>query len=236
MCEDWYHGRHLIDEGQKLPKDENYSEMICKSCFEKHISILSPYLGHTVTIIKKVEENANETNPNESLNVSTASDLNVSTVSDLSMNVSTLSDVSIPDDSKCLRVVPASQPEARSLFLMSNWRKKLCKCEECLKLYENENLTFLIDEEDTVHFYESQAKDEGSNFEKGMEALSKVDRVKQVEAIQGYNAMKSNLMEYLKKFAENGKVVRQEDIQEFFQNMQATARKRQRVEIPKFCK
>ena len=67
-----------------------------------------------------------------------------------------------------------------------------------------------------------------------MEALSSMDRVKQVEAIQGYNSMKSNLMEYLKKFAENGKVVRQEDIQEFFQQMQAN--KRPRVEIPKFCK
>ena len=74
----------------------------------------------------------------------------------------------------------------------------------------------------------------GTQYEKGMEALSSMDRVKQMEAIQGYNSMKSNLMEYLKKFAENGKVVRQEDIQEFFQQMQAS--KRQRVEIPKFCK
>ena len=74
----------------------------------------------------------------------------------------------------------------------------------------------------------------GTQYEKGMEALSSMDRVKQMEAIQGYNSMKSNLMEYLKKFAENGKVVRQEDIQEFFQQMQAA--KRPRVEIPKFCK
>lgn len=74
----------------------------------------------------------------------------------------------------------------------------------------------------------------GTQYEKGMEALSSMDRVKQMEAIQGYNSMKSNLMEYLKKFAQNGKVVRQEDIQEFFQQMQAA--KRPRVEIPKFCK
>ena len=40
-----------------------------------------------------------------------------------------------------------------------------------------------------------------------MKALSEMDRVKQVEAIQGYNTMKSNLMDYLKKFAENGKVI-----------------------------
>jgi len=118
---------------------------------------------------------------------------------------------------------------------MGNWRQEVCKCDDCLKLLEAENLSFLIDEEDTVHFYESQAKaEEGTQYEKGMEALSSMDRVKQMEAIQGYNSMKSNLMEYLKKFAQNGKVVRQEDIQEFFQQMQAA--KRPRVEIPKFCK
>ena len=46
-----------------------------------------------------------------------------------------------------------------------------------------------------------------SQYEEGMKALSEMDRVKQVEAIQGYNTMKSNLMDYLKKFAENGKVI-----------------------------
>ena len=67
-----------------------------------------------------------------------------------------------------------------------------------------------------------------------MKALSEMDRVKQVEAIDGYNSMKSNLMEYLKKFAENGKVVREEDIQEFFKQM--SANKRQKTEMPKFCR
>lgn len=67
-----------------------------------------------------------------------------------------------------------------------------------------------------------------------MKALSEMDRVKQVEAIQSYNSMKSNLMDYLKKFAENGKVVRQEDIQEFFSGLKSS--KRPRVEIPKFCR
>ena len=31
---------------------------------------------------------------------------------------------------------------------------------------------------------------EGTQYEKGMEALSSMERVQQVEAIQGYNAMK----------------------------------------------
>ena len=54
--------------------------------------------------------------------------------------------------------------------------------------------------------------------------------------ISGYNDMKSALSEYLKHFAENGKVVREEDIREFFTQMQA--RKRQRTDnIPgHFCR
>jgi E3 ubiquitin-protein ligase UBR7 len=38
-----------------------------------------------------------------------------------------------------------------------------------------------------------------------------------VEAISMYNSMKENLMEYLAKFAQNGKVVREEDIKQFFE-------------------
>ena len=50
-----------------------------------------------------------------------------------------------------------------------------------------------------------------------MEALSQLDRVKQVEAIHSYNNMKENLMEYLTKFADNKKVVREDDIKTFFE-------------------
>ena len=50
-----------------------------------------------------------------------------------------------------------------------------------------------------------------------MEALGQMDRVKQVEAIHSYNNMKENLMEYLAKFANNKKVVKEDDIREFFE-------------------
>ena len=44
---------------------------------------------------------------------------------------------------------------------------------------------------------------------------------------QGYNDMKTELSDYLKKFVDNGKVVREEDIREFFETMEA--RKKQRT-------
>ena len=78
--------------------------------------------------------------------------------------------------------------------------------------------------------YEAQAKEvKGNSVEQGMEALGQMDRVKQVEAITGYNNMKQNLMEYLSKFADNKKVVREEDIKDFFEGMK---NKRRRYDGP----
>lgn len=45
--------------------------------------------------------------------------------------------------------------------------------------------------------------------------------------------MKEQLKDYLQKFAESRKVVREEDIREFFQQI---SRKRPRVEIQSFCR
>ena len=122
-----------------------------------------------------------------------------------------------------------------SLFMMEGWRDELCNCSTCSKMYQELSLDFLIDPEDTVHYYENKSADiKTSQYEDGMKALSDMDRTKQIEAIHGYNTMKSNLMEYLKKFAENKKVVREEDIQEFFQQMSAS--KKMRMNIPDNCK
>ena len=43
----------------------------------------------------------------------------------------------------------------------------------------------------------------------------------------GFNDLKSELTDYLKEFADQGKVVKREDIDRFFEDMQA--RKRQRI-------
>lgn len=73
-----------------------------------------------------------------------------------------------------------------------------------------------------------------SNYDQGMKALSEMDRVKQVEAIQSYNTMKSQLMNHLQSFASNKKVVKPEDIKQFFEMMNSS--KKPKVEIPKFCR
>ena len=58
----------------------------------------------------------------------------------------------------------------------------------------------------------------------------------QVEAIHSYNAMKDNLMEYLAKFANSKKVVREEDIKEFFEGMKKNKKMKAGGPPPSSCK
>ena len=54
-------------------------------------------------------------------------------------------------------------------------------------LYKTENVEFLIDEQDTVEYYEAKGKEikPPSHNDQLMMALSSLDRVQQVEAIHG---------------------------------------------------
>ncbi|XP_005986670.1 putative E3 ubiquitin-protein ligase UBR7 [Latimeria chalumnae] len=110
------------------------------------------------------------------------------------------------------------------------WRSKLCTCQKCKHLYSTLEVTFLLEESDTVLAYENKGKssqeEEGERRDPLMTALSHMDRVQQVELIYEYNDLKTELKDYLKRFADEGKVVTREDIQQFFEELQAKKRRR----------
>lgn len=91
-------------------------------------------------------------------------------------------------------------------------------------------MLYLTDESDTMVAYEKRGREKTSSvssYESGMQALQNMARIPQVEVMHGYNDMKNELTEYLKGFVEQGKVVKEEDIRNFFDSLQS--RKRQRV-------
>lgn len=226
LCEDWYHGRHLgVDS---IPEDSSYSEMICRGCVSKY-TFLQHYSGWAVQQVKKDNlsdedidcHSLSDNKPNE----------NVQTVN----KTESAKDVAEPSSSVCLlHSLPLGGPS--TLFMLKGWREELCSCPSCTKLYTDTNTTHLTQDSDTVHFYEAQAKQTRGQFEQGMEALGQLDRVRQVEAIHTYNNMKENLMDYLAKFANNKKVVREEDIKEFFEEMKANKKPRVGGGPPPSCK
>ncbi|KAJ8044539.1 Protein mlo2 [Holothuria leucospilota] len=125
-----------------------------------------------------------------------------------------------------------------AVFWKRGWRSKLCTCQSCKNRYEELDVSFLICEEDTVLAYEERGKVNQSGlsqYEKGIQALSNLDRTQQVEVLQGYNDMKTELRDFLQSFAQNGKVVKREDIDQFFGEMQV--RKRQKTApMQYFCR
>ncbi|XP_018414011.1 PREDICTED: putative E3 ubiquitin-protein ligase UBR7 [Nanorana parkeri] len=109
----------------------------------------------------------------------------------------------------------------------SSWRSQLCRCAGCMKIYTDLDVLFLLEECDTVQAYENKGKSEEQEARDPlMTALSGMNRVQQVELICEYNDLKTELTDYLKRFAEEGKVVKREDIQKFFEDLRSKKRRR----------
>ncbi|KAJ3657279.1 hypothetical protein Zmor_009316 [Zophobas morio] len=138
-------------------------------------------------------------------------------------------------EGECKKPVSKSETVGAKFWQDLAWRGELCRCDECLEMYKTQNVMFLIDAEDPVHLYEEKGKAKAKEVVEthNRNFMNSLDRVQLVEAIAGYNDLKENLAEYLKKFVENKKVVKEEDIREFFDGMMA--RKKQKVSVPPFC-
>lgn len=126
------------------------------------------------------------------------------------------------------------EPSKGPLFWSDcEWRSYLCRCQNCLDMYKAKECEYLLDDKDTVQYYEAQgkaiAKNNGSPMERGMTALNGMNRAAVVEALHGYDELKADLSDYLRKFADTKKVVREEDIHEFFQQLKS--KKRARLEF-----
>ncbi|XP_037271851.1 putative E3 ubiquitin-protein ligase UBR7 [Rhipicephalus microplus] len=137
---------------------------------------------------------------------------------------------SVGDDSK--------KPHDACAYWPRGWRSRLCHCIQCLAMYNEQKCLFLLDEEDTVQSYEEKGKAARAQVPEGdplMSALGSLGRVQQIEAIHGYNNLKTQLVDFLKKFADNRKVVREEDVREFFSGMEARKRRKTSA-VPYFCR
>ncbi|XP_043287185.1 putative E3 ubiquitin-protein ligase UBR7 [Venturia canescens] len=211
ICEDWYHSKHLeCPEG--TPQDNSFDEVVCAGCMRKHEFLWRYAPKYSVTKNSSKEEKSS-TKDEENLDVTTVS----------------TKDCSLPESKN-------EQTNSGSCFWLEGWRSSLCRCSNCIKMYEDAKVSFLLDPLDSVQAYEEAGKSNPreTQYEKGMRALASLDHVQQIDAIQEYNNMKENLKQYLQKFVENKKVVREEDIKEFFSGMES--RKRSKVVVPTFCR
>uniref|UniRef100_A0A8C5MJG4 Putative E3 ubiquitin-protein ligase UBR7 n=1 Tax=Leptobrachium leishanense TaxID=445787 RepID=A0A8C5MJG4_9ANUR len=248
VCEDWYHGRHL---GESPPEHMEFHEMICQACMDR-CSFLWAYTAHLavpgVTRITpadtelddvKVEDEPAEDVKAEEQKVESTNHLNSKEegAEQTSPSTSAASEQKCDKDAKTGSTCKLQEYKAQQGLTMttatywtSNWRRKLCTCKDCMIMYTQLEVLFLVDECDTVQAYENKGKTAEAQERRDplMTALSSMNRVQQVELISEYNDLKTELTDYLKRFAEEQKVVKAEDIQQFFEDLRS--RKRRRVD------
>ncbi|KIP09329.1 hypothetical protein PHLGIDRAFT_29070 [Phlebiopsis gigantea 11061_1 CR5-6] len=100
------------------------------------------------------------------------------------------------------------------VFLVGDWRKRWCRCKECLSSLQNHS--YLLEEEET---YEPP-EDPDSNLsleELGLRALQRLPREHTINSIHAFNQMRDQLMSHLRPFAEQDKEVTETDIRVFFE-------------------
>lgn len=217
VCEDWYHTRHLESDQSKNSKD--FAEMVCGGCMER-ASVLKNYVG-------KIED-GDRTLLDETVQVDVTG-LDESAVADTSLASSEPQEEEF-NASKRIKLDICTKPPMEegekdvykkgATFWNDGWRKHLCRCSACMELYKNSKVEFLLNEKDTVQWYEDNGRakreERGSSYEQGMEVLNQVGRVQQVEILTEYNRMKERLHEFLDTFVTSQQVVTEVDINSFF--------------------
>ncbi|KAJ3020072.1 hypothetical protein HKX48_001378 [Thoreauomyces humboldtii] len=224
VCEDWFHDRCIGD----VPEDDDDREYVCRDCVEKHAFLRRYdgrpefrflYHGETVTTelrtsgatrTKRAREAEDDQLIIEDEEDGPPSRKIQRGLTDLEPAgaTTTVYDCIAP-------APPAPRGTKPDLFCSNGWRSTLCRCPNCLVMYAEQKIGFVISEEET---WEPE-DDENADASPHDIGLDKLNRMKKEDAINGvlaYQTMRDDLRVFLKKFADENKAVGENDIREYF--------------------
>ncbi|KAG6334756.1 hypothetical protein ID866_4333 [Astraeus odoratus] len=119
--------------------------------------------------------------------------------------------------------IPTSPLSTGDVFLTEGWRRRWCRCDQCLPSLLAHS--YLLEEEET--YEPPEDPESGMSLEElGMRALERMPRDRAIDGIRAFNDMRDNLMEYLRPFAQEGKVVEAADVNRFFETLTESRRAR----------
>lgn len=218
ICEDWFHLNHLTGH-EKFPiKEDDYEEMICQGCM-KNNQFLWYYQGYIA--MKSATENPESKEVEDDVDVESAQTNDEKSDSKpeclLEQHRLKNADLKIREEACCF---------------LGGFREALCKCVKCMEMYKIKNVEFLINPKDSITFYEELGKSnkptEADETQVINNQLLKLNRVARVDFLQNVNDFKNELGDFLKGFADKGEVVKTENINEFFRELEK--RKRMKLE------
>lgn len=122
---------------------------------------------------------------------------------------------------KCTKPLLVGEKSSGATFWPIDWRKSICRCEQCMAALKEQKIEFLVDLEDTVLSYQEKGltKVHETTEERAMRAFSQIDRQQQINVLTGYNKLKENLKEFLHSYAVSDVAVTIDDVNRFFRTM-----------------
>ncbi|KNF02542.1 hypothetical protein PSTG_04137 [Puccinia striiformis f. sp. tritici PST-78] len=129
---------------------------------------------------------------------------------------SNLSDCQAPFQDESSSILTTIDPSFSNVFLASGWRSRWCRCDGCrqsLSTYK-----WMIEEEEEVWEPGEDNDSLKSLHELGLEALKTLPRDQLVTGLDAYNKLKTKILEFLKPFESNDRLVTEHDIREFFKD------------------
>ncbi|XGW24771.1 hypothetical protein V3C99_006325 [Haemonchus contortus] len=116
-----------------------------------------------------------------------------------------------------------SETKEGPFLLADGFRNRLCRCEECTKFYERFGCEYLIDPEDDIEEFTKENIEKTAN-EKEPDADTIVNEIVQtagreaaIHVLQGINALKRNLQNFMREKQEEGVgIITAEHVNSFF--------------------
>ncbi|KAK9464787.1 putative zinc finger in N-recognin-domain-containing protein [Lipomyces arxii] len=228
-----------------FPDDDLFEAFICWRCVNKHRQILGRWAGWSKVALKEVvrkqpgeENDERDLHPAEpsakrklyetemieppAKKVQTDNDkslsASISSVASSTTHDSSLTVATEPGPDECH--MPVSIPSAKefSLFLIEGWRDHVCRCTSCMKFLDK--FPMLKDEE--VTYEPPKDEDETlSLLDAGTRALGSLPHLNAMEGLYAYNKVKTKLASFLKPFADEGRIVSEQDVKAFFEEIKS---------------
>ncbi|KAF9561238.1 hypothetical protein CPC08DRAFT_664618 [Agrocybe pediades] len=121
-----------------------------------------------------------------------------------------------------LNIDPESSLGTGDIFLTPGFMDRWCHCGSCLPSLKAH--PYLLEEEDT--YEPPEDPDSGLSLEElGMRALERIPRDRAIDGIHAFNEMRNDLVNFLRPFAQDGKVVNETDVRDFFSSLTDAAKK-----------
>ncbi|KAI8895221.1 hypothetical protein BC833DRAFT_602027 [Globomyces pollinis-pini] len=197
VCEDWYHEK-CID----MPKSLDFENYLCENCIAHH-PFLSSYISNSVITMNLQEfigdciyQQLKDTSVTKTVeNVGNC--LSEDTVSTKTNILKDKISNGTPNHMELLNQLKESN--FKGALLLDSWQKSFCQCENCLQMYSNQKISFIIENEENIEPIPDTNPQ--TSIEAGLEKLQQIDRGKALDGIKHYNNLKDDLKTYLETFS-----------------------------------